>query len=240
MTVLARAVPARSDEPDPRARAQELLDHGNRLFREGDKREALALYRQAYDAFASPKLFFSIAECEESLGERTGAMRDFAHFLEAAPDASEEARAEARDRVTVLTPLLAAITVEAEANQLVQVDEERIGATPLALPIWVEPGPHRVTVSRSVGLPWVTRVEARPGERLTVSAPALPSPTPPPLEEPAPISNAPAAPPPPESVSPRHRWWLWTGLGVIVVGGAVAAFLATRNQCPSKATAGCE
>ena len=67
-------------------RAQELLEQGNRLFRDGDKREALARYRQAYDVFASPKLFFNIARCEESLGDRTGAIRDFGYFLDGAPE----------------------------------------------------------------------------------------------------------------------------------------------------------
>ncbi len=243
--VLAAPAPARSDQSDARLRAQELLEQGNRLFREGDKHEALARYRQAYDVFASPKLFFNIARCEESLGDRTGAMRDFAHFLDGAPDASAEARAEARERVAALSPILSAITIEAESKQLVEVDDDRVGVTPLEVPVWVEPGAHRVTVSRSAGDPWVTTVVARPGERLTVSPPAPP---PPPALALAPPGTAPVLdtgpatlrPEPAAPVSPWHRWWLWTGLGVILVGGAVAAFLVTRNQCPSKATAGCE
>jgi hypothetical protein len=230
----------RADEPDPRVRAQELLEQGNRLFREGDMREALARYRQAYDVFASPKLFFNIARCEESLGDRTGAIRDFTHFLDGAPDASEDARAEARERVTTLTPLLGAIAIEAETNQLVQVDDQRVGVTPLKAPIWVEPGSHRVTVSRSAGPPWATTIIAHPGERLMVAAPALPAPPPEavPIPDTGPSTSRPEPRAPP--TSPWNRWWFWTGIGAVVVGGAVTAFLLTRNQCPSKATAGCE
>jgi hypothetical protein len=230
----------KADEPDARVRAQELLEQGNRLFREGDMREALARYRQAYDVFASPRLFFNIARCEESLGDRTGAIRDFTHFLDGAPDASEDARAEARERVDALAPLLGALAIEGETNQLVQIDDQRVGVTPLKAPIWVEPGAHRVTVSRSTGAPWSTSIIAHPGEHLTVAAPAPPAPpaevVPIPDTGPGPTRPEPAAPP----GSPWNRWWLWTGLGAVVVGGAVAAFLLTRNQCPSTATAGCQ
>jgi hypothetical protein len=237
--VLGTPRTGKADEPDARGRAQELLEQGNRLFREGDMREALARYRQAYDVFASAKLFFNIARCEESLGDRTGAIRDFTHFLDGAPDASEDARAEARERVDALTPLLGALAIEGETNQLVQVDDQRVGVTPLKAPIWVEPGSHRVTVSRSSGAPWATSIIAHPGERLTVAAPppqALPEVVAIPATGPG--LPEPASPTPPVPV--WHRWWLWTGIGVVLVGGAVAAYLLTRNPCPmDRATAGC-
>ena len=235
LLVLAAPRAAEADEPDARVRAQELLEQGNRLFREGDRREALARYRQAYDVFASPKLFFNIARCEESLGDRAGAIRDFAHFLDGAPDASEDARNEARERVGALMPLLGAIAIEAETNQLVQVDDQRVGVTPIKAPIWVEPGAHRVTVSRSAGTPWTTTLIAHAGERLTVAAPAPTPPATPP--EAVPLANTgpelvrsePAAP----AVPLWRRWWLWTAIGAVVVGGTVAGYLLTRDQCPA-------
>jgi hypothetical protein len=62
-----------------------------------------------------------------------------------------------------------------------------------------------------------------------------PSPTPPPLAPSAP-SVASATPTLTAKATPetRHpawkRWWFWTGVGAVVVGGVVAAFFLTRPE----------
>jgi tetratricopeptide (TPR) repeat protein len=61
--------------------------------------------------------------------------------------------------------------------------------------------------------------EAQPPPRLA----ARPEPGPPPL-----LTARPAPPSPAPEQTPS-RWWLWTGIGVAVAAGVVAAVVLTRN-----------
>jgi tetratricopeptide (TPR) repeat protein len=57
--------------------------------------------------------------------------------------------------------------------------------------------------------------------------PAQPA-APPPLVDARAAAPAPAPPPRPV----YKRWWFWTGVGAAVAGGAVAAFVLTRDNTP--------
>ena len=49
-----------------------------------------------------------------------------------------------------------------------------------------------------------------------------------------------SGPPPPEvveSVPVWQRWWLWAGVGVVVVGAVGVGWMLTRDDTPKKATA---
>jgi hypothetical protein len=232
--VLHMAAWASAAEPDARLRAQELLEQGNHLFRDGDTSAALELYRNAYGAFASPKLFFNIARCEESLGQRLEAMRDFARFLAEATDATPDVRAEAEQHTRALAPFLTAVDIAGPTNALVQLDGARIGVTPLRIPLWIEPGVHRLAVEQAGKPAWITTVVGRPGTRVAISVPedrAI-APVRHDVVPPASIANK-----EPTGRGLLHRWWFWTGVGVVLLAGAVGTILVVR-RCP--ATNGCE
>jgi hypothetical protein len=60
----------------------------------------------------------------------------------------------------------------------------------------------------------------------------------PPANEPPPPSLVTTAPPPESASAPIYkRWWFWTGLGVLVVGGVVAAVVLSgdggKPPCPT-------
>jgi hypothetical protein len=44
------------------------------------------------------------------------------------------------------------------------------------------------------------------------------------------------AAPAPEARPVWRRWWFWTGVGVVVVGGAAAAFFLTRPETRAPGT----
>jgi hypothetical protein len=231
--LLQPGVGANAGDADPRERAQQLLEQGNGLFRQGDLARALRIYRDAYDTFASSKLFFNIALCEQGLGDRASAMRDFSRFLGESPDASADFRTEAEDNTRRLATVLAAIAITGPDNVVVQLDGAAAGLTPFKMPLWIEPGSHRVVVER-VGQPaWSTIVVGDAGGRVSVVIPATET-TDGSAEGPRrsdgttnPRADAPAG---------SHRLWLWIGLGAILIGGALATYLILRNRCPPEAS----
>lgn len=81
----------------------------------------------------------------------------------------------------------------------------------------------------------------------TASATTPPPAAPEPAVPPAAITTAPApassaadsgqvplltaqSTPPPASTPVYKRWWFWTGIGAVIVGGAVTAFILTRDD----------
>jgi hypothetical protein len=137
-----------------------------------------------------------------------------------------------------LEPLLTAVDLTGSASGVVTLDGAPAGVMPLKAPLWTEPGIHRLSVEQPGKPAWVTSVVGEPGGRVSL---AVPEPT----VTVAPNLTLPEAtvekiPPPaePRSPAPRsRRWWLWTALGAVVVGGVLTTFLILRNRCP--ATNGC-
>jgi hypothetical protein len=219
-----------STSADARARAQALLEQGNGLFRGGDVPEALRRYRDAYQAFPSAKLFFNIGACEEQLGQRASAMGDFLRFLvETAETGADPAvRAEAERRTRVLAAVLLAVDVVAPIHLVVQIDGAVAGLTPLRGPLWVEPGAHQVLIERAGQAPLTATVSGDAGGRvqailrdpgqLPISDPVVPLPP-----------RDPGAEKPPTGA---RGPWLWVGLGVLLIGGAVTTYLLL-NRCPA-------
>jgi|KBSMisStandDraft_5_1062788.scaffolds.fasta_scaffold594148_2 hypothetical protein len=73
--------------------------------------------------------------------------------------------------------------------------------------------------------------KAEKGESDEKAEPAVVPPAPKPQPEPAatPVLVGAASEPGREPARSSHRWWLWAGVGAIVVGGAVTAFVLTRG-----------
>ena len=225
------------------ARAQQLLQEGNELFWAGHLPEALQLFEEAHRAYPSSKLFFNIARCEEGLDRRARALAHYQRFLREATTGEPLARAEAEQHVSTLSATLVAVElVDAPANAAIQIDGEPAGLTPLDGPLWLEPGTRRLSIDRAGQPLWVTSVTGEAGAKIVVKiavkiALNIPKPE-------LPAANPDTGPggggvrsasgeghPDGRSTSPLRRWWwLWTGLGLAVVGGATAIYLMTR--CP--------
>lgn len=208
-----------------RVHAQELLQRGNDLFRAGDFAEALRAYGDAHRAFPSAKLFFNIARCEESLGQRPQAVESLHAFLRQAPDADPLVRAEAEKRMADLVRVLAALDVAAlPANAAIALDGRTVGLTPLDRPVWMEPGAHRVTVERAGKPLWVTTLEGSAG--ITVALQLSDTSPPPPA---GPDATEPQPPPP---AAARSRWWIWVGVG-LVLASAATLIAIKLTECPA-------
>jgi tetratricopeptide (TPR) repeat protein len=89
---------------------------------------------------------------------------------------------------------------------------------------------------------YITEMEAlrrKEGEEARVARPAEPPPRLAARPEPGPPPPLVTTRPPPAAEPSRSRWWLWTGLGVLVAGGVVTAVLLARKSdapCPMGST----
>ncbi len=93
----------------------------------------------------------------------------------------------------------------------VAVDGKAYGNVPAEVP--TKPGQHRVVLHRKGYDPAETSVVVLAGERKEVPIP---------MEVHDTIAN---------------KWWFWTGIGVVVVGGTIAAIIAARTEKdPSRGT----
>jgi hypothetical protein len=93
----------------------------------------------------------------------------------------------------------------------VAVDGKTSGNVPVEVP--AKPGPHRISLRRDGYDPAETSVVVIAGERKEVSVPLAVH----------------------ETIT--GKWWFWTGIGIIVAGGAAIAIVAaTTEQSPSAGT----
>jgi tetratricopeptide (TPR) repeat protein len=229
----AQAEDGGAGAPPAREQAQQLLQQGNELFRADRFAEALTTYREAQRMFPSPKLFFNIAACEESLGRRPQAMSNLFAFVKQALDADPLVRTEAERRMAQLATTLAAVDVSLlPSNARITVDAEAVGLTPLDRPLWLEPGPHRVSVDRPGRPLWVTTLDGKAGTLTALTVPEAPIPAARDTQEPGGSSAAALASPPSEASYLRRTWWIWAAAGVLVAGAATLVVVKLL-ECPA-------
>jgi hypothetical protein len=255
IVLLALLAQASTPAPDPQAKAtaQSLLNEGSRLYGEGDYASALEKFSAAYAAYPSPKLMFNIGQTNRDLGRPVEALRAFEKFLVDALDASPETTADARKSLAELREKLGRIVIDCQtADAAVSIDGKSVGMTPLPEPFWATPGRHQVTANHAHATAVIESVDVSVGGLHTVTlqlrpvvdpvaaaaaAAIMPSaPTAQPLAETTTpdLTSIPTAPAESASGQPLYKkWWVWTGVGAIVVGGTVTAFLlAHRSNDP--------
>ena len=224
-----------------RAGAQDALDAGNQRFASGDYEGALKSYQRARELYPSPKLYFNVGQAQRGLGNAVEAVEAYEDFLRDCVDASAELRAEAEGYLHDLDGRVGRLSVTSDvAAAEVLVDDVPKGLTPLPRAIVVLAGAHSVRVRKAGFVTHDEPVTVAPGAALTLTVALVvvpPLPAAASLPEPAPLLSA---PPPPPRKPVYERWWFWTGVGALVVAGAVAALYASSSsklQCPATAEA---
>jgi hypothetical protein len=194
--------------------ARHHLQKANELAEQGKCAAAVREYTAAYQKLHDPIVLFNRAECYRRLGESAKAADDYRGFLAGFPAAPNRAEIEAR---------IAAL--------------DKAAAAP----------PPRPS-------PPVARAPAQPPPAAVLRPEPPPAPVAPP-RAPAPneaVGPMPFLPPPPSASgggttlveAPRStpgetpaseaksgsRWWLWTTLAIVAVGGGVAGYLFLRPK----------
>jgi hypothetical protein len=216
----------------------------------GDHATALALFEQAGTIEMRPGLRLSIAQEQQALGRLLPSCEtasrcvaelqsslgspESARIMPACAEiAAQTCRGFGRVRVSVSPSLAAGSEVRVQDRTVPVVDGEALS--------FAEPGSVRVELVREGRAVQSRNVDARPGATVTASfaseaaatasasiatpLPMVPvqaaAPAVAPAVTPHPAESAPAA-----SVPITSRWWFWTALSVVVIGGTLGGLAA--------------
>lgn len=234
-TLPAFAAPASlAHSLSPQSKA--LYDEGRALYAKGDYASALDRFKRAHDGTSDPRLLWNMAACEHKLGHDVRMLHLLREYLETGGSLLTDS--DRRDASKLLSTVRAqvatlALTTDPDGAN-VEIDGEQVATTPLNDPLLVDPGDHRIRVSKT-GYQDETRSQSFPnGEQVTLSVTLHPTPLPTdtlptaaaPPSSTAPQPVLPEAPPPPRSTTPL----IVAGAGLVgVVGGGVLAILSASR-----------
>jgi hypothetical protein len=232
------------------------IKRGVALRREGKDREALAEFQRALALRETPQVLAQIGFAEQALGVWLAAEQHLQGALKGKGDPwIGRNEAAVRKSLAAVGEHLGSVEIWGEPAAAEVIVNGRpvgtLGASPsirvivgTASVLVRADGYEDVTRQVQVGPSGVVRENVQLAPALAKRAPALPPPVataPQPAPAVAVTATAPpdAEPPPSESKGLTHKWWFWTAVGALVVGGAATAFLLTRPKdglpCPDGA-----
>jgi|HubBroStandDraft_6_1064221.scaffolds.fasta_scaffold163497_1 hypothetical protein len=231
---------ARAEPPPPTAGARSmeavkqadvLFQKGNRLYADKKWGEAEAAFAAAWALNPSFDVASNLGAAQFQLGKYRDAAEHLAFALRQWPLIGGPTRRQiALDRLRECRKHVGALGIRAStAHVEVQVDGHAVGATPLDLEVFVEPGRH-VVEGRLEGYEAARQdVDATAGAGMTVTlamvaTPAVPAVQAPAKEEVGAVvkkEEVPVPPPVPPTLPVKEGGWK-PGLPVLVTGGALA------------------
>lgn len=164
----------RAEEPAPqqdkKAQARTKLVEGDRLLKLGEFQQALAVFKDAYDLYPSPKIRYNFGLAYEGMGRNADALEAFDAFLVEATDASPETRDRAVAARNTLMGRVGTLRVVADVEgAAIVVDGRDMGKTAPARELRLDPGPHLLLVDRGGGTaPFTQRLDVAAGAAVTV------------------------------------------------------------------------
>jgi tetratricopeptide (TPR) repeat protein len=184
--------------------ARRLFERAELSFNVGKFGEALTDYQAAYEAKPLPGFLFNIAQCYRNMGNFERARFFFRRYLALEPRAPNRHRVD--ELIDEMSKQLEAKPADASPPPAAALTPPPV-ATPVS-PLELKTGDEPLPPTSPVG-------GAAPAlaESAGTSAPLVTA-----------TASAPARRP------VWKRWWFWTGVGAVVAGGAVAAFLLTRPE----------
>jgi hypothetical protein len=201
------------------------LKKANALAGDGKWQAAVKEFTSAYEKLHDPVVLFNRAECYRHLGENAKAAEDYRGFLSGFPHAPNRADIEAR---------IAALERPAARPESAPRVPPPVARTPPSSPTQPPPGARQP--------PPVVAAPKRSNPPPAAAPPGpMPFLPPPPAADATPdtpvLVEAPRSTPKETTQaegSRGSRWWLWTTLAVVAVGGGVAGyvFLRPKDQVP--------
>jgi tetratricopeptide (TPR) repeat protein len=197
---------------DPQAVARKHSRKAAQLAAANKCRAAIEEYSKALAVLKDPALFFNRGECYRRIGDNGRALADYRLFLLEVPDAPNRATVAAR--IAELEP----VAVKAPAAPR------------------VEPGEHLTAPAAPASEPALLAPE-RPAP-LSMGEGSINTAPEPKFADPQ-IVMVGNEPPPPDKEADSGiagRWWFWTALGAVLIGGGVAGYFIlnpAKTEVPS-------
>ena len=224
---------------------RERFKRGVALFRDGDFRAALIEFNRANEVAPNAKIHFNVAQTCLELQEYACALRAFERYLgEGGADIPKQRRQESERELERLRKLVGSVTIISNKNGAeITLDDASIGRTPLAHPVLVGAGRHKITVSLAPLTPTTRVVDVAGGDEVDVAMDLVESLPVVPVEtalvvdaRPRPVASS---EPPAESLPPS-RTPFWIGLvttGALAAGAGVTGVLALSAKSSLDSTA---
>ena len=247
----AQGAPAPTKEQQQEAGSR--FKKGLDLYKDSDFQSALIQFRRAYELAPNYNVLYNIAQVNFQLQDFAGALDALQRYL-----ADGGARIPASRKVEVLRDIeklkghvanLEITSVVGDAD--VTIDDIPMGRTPLAKPLTINAGRHKVTVSRTGFTATTKMIEIASGESIKVPIDPVAQSAAPPVvvevprapEPPAgrpPLADTPP-PPPPEKPTRVAPIVLGVATGALTAGAVVTGILAlgassdlaTERQSPN-------
>lgn len=240
------AAPLRAEPAHDRGQARAHFDRGVALGKERAYQDALTEFRLAYDAFPNYGVLYNIAQALILLERPSEAIISLESYLnEGGAQIDAKRRAEVEATLARQREKTGALDVHVEPpGAHISVDDQSVGPSPLAAPLRVDPGRHRVRATSSEGISRETTLEVAAQQvvsvRLDLAPPPAPAPPVPaaaasPLPIPAPPRGVPAPPPVVPAPTRAHSTQRTLGYvlgaaGVVLSGVAIGHYFWNRGR----------
>jgi hypothetical protein len=209
--------------------AREHFLRGVELYREGNYRAAIIEFERAYSIAPNYKVLFNIGQAYLELQDYAAALTAFERFSsEGGADLTDQQKSDVEAEIKKLAGRIARVelTVNVPAATI-SVDDVTVGRSPLAKPMTLSTGRHKIVVTREGYVPETRMVDLAGGDarQLQVDLRKLEAPK---ATEPAPV-------PPPRAPQTEQGmgtpFWVSLGLtGVFAVGSGVTGYLALNAK----------
>jgi hypothetical protein len=145
--------------------AKAAYDSGKDLFEIGDFSGAYLKFEHAFELSNDPRLLWNMAACQKELHHYGRAVPLVERYLK---EGGARLTPEARDNATTTLPALRALTsaatvTGAPSGAQIFVDDELVGSAPLAGPLSLDIGMHKVRVEHPEFQPFERRLEGVTG-----------------------------------------------------------------------------
>jgi hypothetical protein len=177
--------PARAqDDPTTTAAARERFKEGVAHFDKKEYEKARAAFLQAYALKKHPAVLLNLAQSEVRSGHERDAAKHFTQYLREASDASAGEREAAQQGLAAARAAVVELQVSVDdSGAEIFVDGNLEGISPLADPVFVDPGSHSIEAKKGDRIA-TQSVAGKGGEKKEARLA---------LASPAPVASAPAA-----------------------------------------------
>ncbi len=158
-------------EDDAKGRASKLFKEGGELYKKGMYLDALEKFKTARSIFPSTKIDLNLASTLDALGRFPEAATYLERFMIQGKDVPDEMMQKVSAFMDRLKAKVASVTISSPVNgALVKVDGITVGTVPLAIPIYLSPGDHKVEMEEPNHEPLVRTLALEPGQHLKLDA----------------------------------------------------------------------
>lgn len=208
---------------DDRSEAEARFQEGIALYKAGNIDEARLKLVQAYAVLGRPNILWNLAVAELYSSRPLDALRHMRKYIKLPEATAHDINLAKETFIPKLEQLTGRIAVKAADGTALKIDDEEVGAAPLAEAIDVLPGRH-VVIGRAPGHDATVEVDVAAGQ----TVPAVLA------EAPRKLEASPRTEPP-RSMAARNVTVIGLAAGAVVAAGVGIAFVAKAGSEESDA-----